>query len=144
MTMTDEQTTAIGDFFLAADRLKKLGIIRSDKYLGDIAEFIAKSQLGMNMVASGREPGHDGHIEGRKVQVKFNGGTSTTIDCGNPDSYEELIVILGPKSVMRKSGLSEPYVIYRIPSNTVRKKKPHIGGQIRFAKGDLPPECRVT
>jgi len=144
MSMTEEQTTAIGDFFLAADQLKSLGIIRSDKYLGDIAEFIAVSQLGMSMASSGREPGHDGHIEGRKVQVKFNGGTSITIDCGNPDSYEELIVILGPKSVMRRPDLLEPYVIYRIPSDVVRKKAPHKDGKLRFAKGDLPPECRVA
>jgi hypothetical protein len=142
--MTEEQTTAIEAFFSAADTLKLLGIIRSDKYLGDIAEFIAASQLGMSMASSGREPGHDGHIEGRKVQVKFNGGTSITIDCGNPDSYEELIVILGPKSVMRSPDLLEPYVIYRIPSDVVRKKKPHKDGKLRFAKGDLPPECRVV
>ena len=144
MPMTDEQTTAIGEFFLAADRLKTLRIIRSDKYLGDIAEFIAVSQLGMTIVTSGTEPGHDGHIEGRKVQVKFNGGTSITIDCGNPDDYDELIVVLGPKSVMRREELTEPYVIYRIPSDVVRNKAPHKDGRLRFAKGDLPSECRVT
>lgn len=144
MSMTEEQTTAIGEFFSAADKLRTLGIIRSDKYLGDIAEFMAASQLGMSMASSGRQPGHDGHIEGRKVQVKFNGGTSITIDCGNPNSYEELIVILGPKSVMRRPDLLEPYVIYRIPSDVVRKKAPHKDGKLRFSKGDLPPDCRVT
>jgi hypothetical protein len=142
--MTAEQTVAIGDFFSSAERLKSLGIIRSDKYLGDIAEFIAASQFGMAMVSSGREPGHDGHIDGRKVQVKYNGGTSITIDCGNPDSYEDLIVILGPKSVMRQVDLLEPYVIYRIPNHIVRKKPPHKDGKRRFAKGDLPAGCRIT
>lgn len=142
--MTVAQTSAIGDFFSAVDRLKSLGVIRSDKYLGDIAEFIAASQFGMAIVSSGREPGHDGHIEGRKVRVKYNGGTSITIDCGNPDSYDELIVILGPKSVMRQPDLREPFVICRIPNDIVRKKSPHKDGKRRFAKGQLPAGCRVA
>jgi hypothetical protein len=138
--MTEEQVSAIGEFFSAAEKLKTLGIIRSDKYLGDIAEFIAVSELGMDLAVSGREPGYDGHIQGKKVQVKFNGGTSITIECGNPDDYEELIVVLGPKSVMRRPELTTPYVIYRIPSATVRNKAPHKDGKRRFAKGDLPLE----
>ena len=134
---------AIGEFFAAADRLKALEIIRTDRYLGDIAEFIAKSQLGMVMAASCREPGHDGHIDGKRVQVKFNGGTSITIDIGNPATYDELIVILGPNSVMRAHELSEPYVIYRIPSQIVKQKIPHKDGKLRLAKGDLPVQYRV-
>ena len=141
--MTDEQMVAIGDFFSAADRLKKLDIIRSDRYLGDIAEFIAKAQLGMTMAQSCREPGHDGHIDGKKVQVKFNGGTSITIDVGNPETYDELIVILGPNSVMRSSGFSDPYVIYRIPSEVVKQKPPHRDGKLRLAKGDLSDQYRA-
>lgn len=143
MPITDEQMVAIGEFFAAADRLKTLEIIRSDRYLGDIAEFIAKTQLGMRMAASCREPGHDGHIDGKKVQVKFIGGTSITIDVGNPNNYDELIVILGPNSVMRAPDLSEPYVIYRIPSEIVKEKPPHRDGKLRFSKGDLPVQCRV-
>lgn len=141
--MTDEQMVAIGEFFSAAERLKKLEIIRSDRYLGDIAEFIAKAQLGMKMAKSCREPGHDGHIDGKRVQVKFNGGTSITIDVGNPATYDELIVILGPNSVMRASELSDQYVIYRIPSEVVAQKPPHRDGRLRLAKGDLSDQYRV-
>ncbi len=141
--MTDEQMVAIGEFFSAADCLKKLEIIRSDRYLGDIAEFIAKAQLGMTMAKSCREPGHDGHIDGKRVQVKFNGGTSITIDVGNPEAYDELIVILGPNSVMRASDLSDPYVIYRIPSEVVIQKPPHRDGKLRLAKCDLSDQYRV-
>lgn len=143
MQMTDEQMAAIGEFFAAADRLKALEIIRSDRYLGDIAEFIAKTQLGMSMAASCREPGHDGHLDGKKVQVKFNGGTSITIDVGDPNAYDELIVILGPNSVMRTPNLSDPYVIYRISSEVVKQKPRHRDGKLRLAKGDLPAQCRV-
>lgn len=49
--------TAIEEFFAAAEKLKKFGIIRSDKYLGDIAEFLVVSQLGMSLASSGREAG---------------------------------------------------------------------------------------
>lgn len=143
MPITDEQMKAIGEFFASADRLKALEIIRSDRYLGDIAEFMAKTQLGMTMAASCREPGHDGHIDGKRVQVKFNGGTSITIDVGDPNTYDELIVILGPNSVMRATDLPEPYVIYRISSEVVKQKPPHRDGKLRLAKGDLPAQCRI-
>ena len=141
--MTDEQISAIGEFFTATDRLKKLEIIRSDRYLGDIAEFIAKAQLGMAMTSSLRERGHDGYIDGRKVQVKFNGGKSITIDVGDPTAYDDLIVILGPNSVMRAADLSEPYVVYRIPSEVVKRKRPHRDGKLRLAKGDLLVQYRI-
>ncbi len=143
MPMTDEQIKVIGEFFAAADRLKELKIIRSDRYLGDIAEFIAKTQLGMTMAASCREPGHDGHIDGKKVQVKYNGSTSITIEVGDPKTYDELIVILGPNSVMRTADMTESYVIYRIPSVVVMEKPCHSDGKIRLAKGNLPAQCRV-
>jgi hypothetical protein len=141
--MTDEQISAIGEFFTATDRLKKLEIIRSDRYLGDIAEFIAKARLGMAMTSSLREPGHDGYIDGKKVQVKFNGGKSITIDVGDPTAYDDLIVILGPNSVMRAADLSEPYVVYRIPSEVVKRKRPHRDGKLRLAKGDLLVQYRI-
>lgn len=144
MPITEEQMAAIVEFFAAAERLKALEIIRSDRYLGDIAEFIAKTQLGMTMAASCREPGHDGHIDEKRVQVKFNGGKSITIDVGNTVAYDELIVILGPNSVMRTANLSEePYVIYRIPSEIVNRKPLHSDGKRRLAKGDLPDQYRV-
>ena len=91
---------------------------------------------------SRREPRHDGYIEGKRVQVKFNGGTSITIDAGNPNTYDELVVILGPNSVMRAPECSESYVIYRIPSEIVQKKPPHRDGKLRLAKGDLPIQYR--
>jgi hypothetical protein len=139
--MNEEQVTAIEEFFAAAEKLKKLGIIRSDKYLGDIAEFVVVSRLGMIPASSGRQTGHDGTIEGKKVQVKFNGGTSRTIECGNPDGYDELIVVLGLSSVMRTPDLPTPFAIYRIPSDAVRRKEPHKDGKRRFARGDLPHDC---
>lgn len=143
MTLSGEQISAIDDFFSSANRLKSLGIVRTDRYLGDIAEFIAKTELGMVPAASARQEGYDGHIDGRTVQVKFNGGTSITIDCGDPETYEELVIILGPNSAMRRPEVIERYAIYRIPSSRVKMKARHKDGKLRFAKGDLPHEFLV-
>lgn len=141
--ITDEQMCAIGEFYSAADRLRELGVTRSDRYLGDIAEFIAQETFGMELASNCREQGYDGHINGKKVEVKYNGGKSKNIVAGNPETYIELVVILGPKSVMRDHSFSEDYVIYRIPSADI-VKKPHGDGVLRLAKGDLCDKYRVT
>lgn len=110
MAMTEEEAQAIGEFYAAVDRLKSLKIVRSDKYLGDIAEFLAKSELGMTIAESQRQEGYDGHIGERKLQVKYSGGTSNTVDAGDPSAYDDLVIILGPQSVLRPDKLSDPYV----------------------------------
>jgi hypothetical protein len=97
----------------------------------------------MKFATSCREQGHDGQIGDKKVEVKYNGGKSNTLNAGNPETYEELIVILGPNSVMRDSTISEEYLIYRIPSSEVVKKRPHKDGVIRLAKGNLQEIHRV-
>ncbi|EGR2773252.1 TPA: hypothetical protein ACMDOR_003550 [Vibrio parahaemolyticus] len=135
---------AIAEFYAAADKLRKLKVVRSDRYLGDIAEFIAKSSLGMELAENCREKGYDGLINNRKVEVKYNGGKSITVNAGKPETYDELIIILGPRSVMRLPELSDEYVIYRIPSSYVSQKSPHKDGIIRFAKGDLKEKYRVA
>ena len=141
--MTEKQVDAIGEFFAAADKLKEFGIIRSDRYLGDIAEFICASSFGMVMAASGREPGHDGLIQDKRIQVKFHGGTSNTVDCGNPDNYDELIVVLGPRSKLRPVGAASTFLIYRISSDLVKNKEPHNDKKRRYSKQQLPGDCLV-
>lgn len=142
--ISEEQMKAIAEFYAAADKLRKLKVVRSDRYLGDIAEFIVKESLGMELAKSCREKGYDGLINNKKVEVKYNGGKSITVNAGKPNTYDELIIILGPKSVMRLPELLDEYVIYRIPSSYVIQKVPHKDGVIRFAKGDLKEEHRVT
>jgi hypothetical protein len=141
--MTETQAQAIEQFFAAVDLLKSLKVVRSDKYLGDIAEFICKDQFGLELAASGRQPGHDGHIGDLKVQVKFGGGSSTTIDCGHPEQYDELLIVLGPKSVLRGEGKPKGFIVYRIPSAVVVRKTPHADGKRRYTRGQLPHEYRA-
>jgi len=141
--MNPEQASCIDEFFAVVEKLKTLSIIRSHKYLGDIAEFICTSQFGMSLAHSGRQPGHDGLIGDARVQVKFNGATSTTVDCGDPDEYDELIVVLGPSSVLRPASRSERYVVYRISSDRVKTKTPHSDGKRRYSKGQLQSQWLV-
>jgi hypothetical protein len=142
-SMTPAETKAVRQFFDAVEKLKKLGVVRSDKYLGDIAEFICSTRFKVVLATSGREPGHDGLIGKKKVQIKFHGGKRTTIDCGNPAEYDELIIILGPKSVLRATGEKSDFVAYRIPSDHVAARRPHADGKLRYTKNQLPAASRV-
>lgn len=143
MPITEEQANAIGRFYASVDELKNQNIVRSDKYLGDIAEFLAMSAFGMALAESQRQEGYDGYIGNKKVQVKYSGGRSTTVDCGDPGTYDELIIFLGPGSVLRPEGMTDPYLYYRIPGEVVRQRVPHGDGKIRFSIGNLPQAHRV-
>lgn len=142
--MTEEQNQAIGSFFQVVEELKRLGVIRTDRYLGDIAEFICSDELAVALADNTREPGHDGLIEGQKVQVKYHGGKATTVTCGDPSAYDELLVVLGPDSVIRPDHDRRQFMIYRIPSSLVTSKGSHADGQYRFTKNQLPQDCLVS
>jgi hypothetical protein len=120
--MTPEQEAAIARFFEAVDRLEDLKIIRSSRFLGDIGEFLCSDTFGTVLVDELRLPGHDGTHDGKRVQVKFNNSpTGNNINVGNPDKYEELIVVLGPKSKLREEDHgSGEFRFYRFESNEVR------------------------
>lgn len=138
--MTAEQIQAIEDFYKATDRLRALNVIRSDRFLGDIAEFLVASKLQLKLTDNKRERGYDGTSDNTKIEVKYNGGSSNTVNCGRPESYDELVVVLGPKSALRDKSLSDPYLFYRIPTSVVALKARHADGVLRFTKGDLKRE----
>ena len=138
--MTKDQETAIENFFVSVSQLKELGIIRSDKYLGDIAEFLGQCWFGLELAESGRQVGYDGKIGKAKIQVKFNGGGSTTVNCGDPNEYDELMIVLGPDSALRTADGENSFQIYRIPSDAVLRREPHSDGKRRYSKNQLPTE----
>ena len=136
--VTKAQASAINKFFAAVEQLKSLKVIRSDKYLGDIAEFICSDRFGLKLSTDLRQTGYDGHIQGKRVQIKFAGGSSTTVACGDPKQYDELLILLGPKSVLRNDSKRKGFIAYRIPGKVVRKKAPHADGKKRYTKNQLP------
>lgn len=115
---------AISAFFDAVSELRKLGVIRSDKYLGDLAEYICTHFYEIELASSGRQIGHDGIDCDGFVQVKYHGScTRTNIDLGNPDLYDHVLVELGKTSLLRSSMYTDDFLVYRMSSNSVRQYK---------------------
>ena len=121
-TLDQSIPSAIADFFDAAARLRTLRIIRSDKYLGDIAEFICSHFFEIELAASGRQVGYDGKDNEGNVQIKYHGSsTRTNIDLGDPAHYESVLVVLGPASMLRAAAYADDFLLYRMSSATVRE-----------------------
>lgn len=95
-------------------------MIRSDKVLGDLAEWICVEFYGVSLATSGRNPGYDGVIGERKVQVKaHNSPKGTNLNVGNPDKYDELIVLIGPRSLLRVGPSGQTFHVYRFTADHV-------------------------
>ena len=80
MTITNEQAEAIENFMLAVSKLRELKVIKSDRFLGDLGEFLASSEFGLALAKSLRQRGHDTEGEHDRVQIKFHNGERTIID----------------------------------------------------------------
>lgn len=123
--MTNEQLSAIKNFFQSLSVLRELEIVRSDVVLGDIGEFLCTILFdGLTLVKNKTNEGFDAILEGNKVQIKFSDSCDTkNIDLGNPSLYDELIVVLGKKSKHRMPDDSDAdYVFYKFSSSEVISK----------------------
>lgn len=134
--MNDRQENAIKGFAKAIEELTAAGVIRSHKYLGDIAEFLCADAFGIILSNNLRETGHDGMRENLRVQVKYGGGKKTNVSLGNPDKYDEIYIVLGRESVVRAKDHDGDFVIYRLTSEEVRQMKTQSGTHScgRFSK----------
>jgi hypothetical protein len=106
-------------FAAAVKELKDSEVIRSDRYLGDIAEFLCADAYGINLTTNLREVGHDGLREELKVQIKYAGGTKTNMDFGDPAKYDEVYVVLGKGSFVRRFPHDADFLIYKNTSDEV-------------------------
>ena len=130
MTVSSEQANAISDFMSAVARLRDLGVIKSDRYLGDIGEFLVSQLYGLTLAKSQRQIGHDTEGPTDRVQIKFHNSTKrTNIHLGDPDSYDRVIVVLGPESLLHPRGNHvSAYCFYEFASDDVREKLRTAGG----------------
>jgi hypothetical protein len=97
-------------------------MIRSDKILGDLAEWICVHHYGMILATSGRHPGYDGVIGERKVQVKaHNAPIGTNLSVGNPNQYDELFVLIGPRSRLRVGTAGQTFHVYKFTASYVNE-----------------------
>jgi hypothetical protein len=130
------------NFFNAIKMLRDSEIIRSDRYLGDIGEYICKKLYGVILNDSGREKGYDGILNGKKYEVKFhNSLTRTNIYLGNPKIYDVLLVVLGPDSLLRPKHEKDDFLIYKLTNKYVKshfkQKSGYCCGKRYFAKARI-------
>ena len=118
MPITLEQSNAIADFMTAASRLRAMRVIRSDRFLGDIGEFLAASEFGLQLASSSRQEGHDTEGDVNRVQIKFhNSPTRTNIDLGDPKKYDYVLIVVGPDSLLHPDGgHTSKYCFYEFSS----------------------------
>ena len=120
--MLQKEAALIQEFFECTSKLLEAQIVRSDKILGDIGEWLCVQNYGLVLETSGRHPGYDGKIGDSRVQVKVhNSPKGTNLSVGNPDNYDELIVILGPGSRLRVSAIKASFHAYRFSSAIVKR-----------------------
>lgn len=95
-----EQKDAITNFYKAIKLLKEKNVIRSKIVFGDIGEFLATIVFkNLTLVKEKTQSGYDATIEQKKVQIKFSDSFDTkNINLGDPNMYDELIVILTKES----------------------------------------------
>jgi hypothetical protein len=114
-----EKKIALQQFFAAAKKLKELEVIRSDKYLGDIAEFICVEKLGIELCNSQRNEGYDGWLNGKRCEVKYNGATRTNVELGDPSKYEVVFVVIGYESCLARNYEFGTFKVYQFTSQEV-------------------------
>ena len=120
---------AIINFASAVRELRAAGVIRSHRYLGDLAEFLCAKAFDIDLASNLRQVGHDGMREQLRVQIKYNGGKKTNVGLGDPTTYDEVYVVLGPDSVIRKYDHPADFLIYKLTAKAVQDKGPTIGGE---------------
>jgi len=113
---------AIKDFFSAVDILKELDVMRSDRYLGDLGEYLARQcDYNIELAKNLRNKGYDGTSKsGEKVEVKFHNSTKgRNVSLGDPNTYGYVIVVLGPKSRLRNSAYEGDFLLYKLSASDV-------------------------
>jgi hypothetical protein len=140
-----EQLSAIRKFFDAVRKLRDVNVIRSHRFLGDLGEFVCACTFEIALSRNQREQGLDGYRGTKRVQVKYHGGKSTTAGLGNPKTYDEVYLVLGPESVLREKGDSKDFLVYKFSSQGAKKHRTR-RGKFQISKGRLPtrPTRRIS
>lgn len=119
--MESSEKELIREYFKSVAKLQDKNIVRSDKILGDLGEWICVNKYGLVLEASGRQPGYDGKIKNETVQVKVhNSPEGTNLSVGNPENYDQLIVLIGPRSKLRIGNGASSFHSYIFTSQEVK------------------------
>lgn len=134
--LSTEERIAIDDFFTAVEKLRSLEIIRSNRFLGDLGEFIASRAIGLQLNQNKRQKGFDAIFNNKKYEVKYSNGTKTNISLGNPNEYDFIVLVIGSRSVLFDSSILGNYAIYELPAS-VALNYPNDKGGYSFGKSVL-------
>ncbi|WP_426992920.1 hypothetical protein [Methylomonas sp. CM2] len=135
--MDETEKKLIREYFESVAKLQDQNIVRSDKVLGDLGEWLCVKKFGLVLEESGRHPGYDGKINGEKVQVKVhNSPERTNLSVGDPEKYDHLIVLIGPRSKLRIGSRDEAFHAYCFTSAEVKNTMARDSGYY-CAKGTL-------
>ena len=66
-----------------------------------------------------------------------NSPKGTNLSVGNPENYDELIIIIGPRSRLRKEDVNYSFHVYRFTANEVKTLMRRKSGHHYCAKGVL-------
>lgn len=117
---TRSRGAILSDFFSVVQNLRQTNVLRSDRYLGDIGEFIASTIFDVELSINQREETIDGEINGNTVQVKFNSSpTKTNINVGRARDYDLMILILSSSSKHFPINCNSDFVGYLIDQNSI-------------------------
>ena len=111
--MDPEIKTALKQFFAAQDILDRRDVINSNDYIEDIKKYLCAAVYDMQ-VSEKNLTAYDGTIGIAKVQIRFNNcNKGTKVTFHGEDVFHELVVILGPDSVLRPAGITAEFIFYR-------------------------------
>jgi hypothetical protein len=111
--MDPEIKTALKQFFAAQDILDRHDVINSNEYIEDIKKYLCVAVYDMQ-VSEKNLAAYDGTIGIAKIQVRFNNcAKGTKVTFHEEDVFHELVVILGPDSLLRPEGIEAEFIFYR-------------------------------
>jgi hypothetical protein len=119
--MNEKVRSALKSFFTAQGKLHELGVIGSKHYIDDIGVYLCTELYDLEPVGKGKKGlGYEGLIGTSKVAVRLtNCPTGTPVRIAAPVAFDELIVVLGPKSWMRPEGIDAEFIFYRMGKDEV-------------------------
>ncbi len=122
----NETKNVLKNYFSATDDLMDKGIIRSSKYIADIAEYLCQEIYGITLCENQRKPGYDGVDKGnKKYQIKMNNSKKRTNQyIGNPQKYDFLLLMITSNSKLFIPSIEDTFIsVYRINSKNLLGRK---------------------
>ncbi|WP_442636557.1 hypothetical protein [Rossellomorea marisflavi] len=120
--LTDEEKGLLREFFEVVNKMKSANIIRSDRFLGDIGEFIISKELNVKLESNLRNEGFDATLKDKKYEIKYANGSKTNVSVSAEADYEYLVVLVGGDSKLSKNKVSGTFDVFLIPKENILKE----------------------